>query len=1187
MLKNNYNSIMPRPKKQEQDNTISNTIEHFNIIDSSAEDDKKNYKKLSHIEHILVRPSTYIGSIEKTVEDMFIMDYSNPEEPMILKKTIEYIPGLYKIFDEILVNATDHDTRLTVKRNQGDTSIIQVSNIKVDIEKDTGRITVYNDGDGIHVVEIDEHSCYAPELIFGHLLTGTNYNDSEERIVGGQNGYGAKLANIFSTEFTIETVDKTRNLKYIQTFTNNMTVRTEPKITTYSSKPYTRISFIPDYKRFGLDGLTSDIISLLEKRVYDTAAWTNKTISVFLNNIRLECKTFEKYIDLYIGPKSEHPRVHLELGDRWEVIATYNSCSNFEQVSFVNGIHTSRGGKHLEYIVSQIRDGLVDYIKKKKKVMVKPATIRNELFIFLKSTITNPSFDSQTKETLTTPVSKFGSVATIDDKAIDKIAKIGIMERIMNAVDNKNNKDFQKTDGKKQNVIRGLPKLNDADMAGTKDSKKCILILTEGDSAKSSVLSGLGQEGRDYYGVFPLRGKLLNVKDTDQEKVINNAEIQAIKKILGLKAGVDYSVETPDELWDLRYGKIMILCDSDVDGSHIKGLLMNLFHSYWPSLLQAGFVITMLTPIVKVFKGKLSQSFYNLGDYKTWKDNNPDHHLYEVKYYKGLGTSSAAEFKEYFKDMKVLNYEWTDDSNNAIDLAFNKKRADDRKKWLENYDIFNVLDYTKQQVPIEDFINKDLIHFSNYDNIRSIPNVCDGLKPSQRKILYSAFKRNLYKEIKVAQFAGYVSEHAAYHHGEVSLQGTITGMAQNFVGSNNISLFVPNGAFGTRLSLGKDAASARYIFTHLHPITSYIYRQEDLPIMSYLDDDGFSIEPTFYMPIIPMILINGATGIGTGYSSDVPSHNPKDIITQLLNLLDGKPMTGIKPWYCGFKGEILKLSADTQYVSKGKYTIIDSNTIEITEIPIGISTEKYKEFLEDNIIDKSNPNKKQFIKAYKESCVDNLISFNVKLDKVKLDELEGDPLELEKAFKLIDGSKTSYSNMHLYDSNIHIYKYAGPYDIIMEFYGLRLEYYEKRKVYQLGALKNELDLLKEKYRFISMIIDNQIDVRGKTKIAVESMLEANTFLKLANTVGKETSFDYLVQMPIYSQTKEKLDELKEKLDKKQKEHDDLLGRDIKDIWRDELTQLLVEVTKYYVDYEQMLLGEQVSIKKGKAKPKKK
>jgi len=1174
---------MHKSKKQ----TLENNLDNVTIIDISKEEDKKNYKKLSHIEHILVRPSTYIGSIEKTVEIMYTIDNSNEDEPIIIKKNIEYIPGLYKIFDEILVNATDHDTRLSVKRAQGDNSIIPVSNIKVDIEKDTGKISIYNDGDGIHIVEIEEHSCYAPELIFGHLLTGTNYNDSEERIVGGQNGYGAKLANIFSTEFTIETIDKTRNLKYTQTFTNNMTNKTEPKITTYSSKPYTRISFVPDYKRFGLEGLTDDMICLLEKRVYDIAAWTNKNISVFLNGKKIECKSFEKYIDLYLGNKSEHPRVYLELSERWEVVVTYNTTSNFEHVSFVNGIHTNRGGKHLEYIVSQIRDGLVEYIKKKKKVLVKPATIRNELFVFLKSTITNPAFDSQTKETLTTPTSKFGSSVTIDEKSIDKIAKIGIMERIMNAVENKNNKDFQKTDGKKQNVIRGLPKLNDADMAGTKESRKCILILTEGDSAKSSVLSGLGQEGRDYYGVFPLRGKLLNVKDTDQEKVINNAEIQAIKKILGLKAGIEYSIDTPDELWELRYGKIMILCDSDVDGSHIKGLLMNFFHSYWPSLLQAGFIITMLTPIVKVFKGKLSNSFYNLGDYKTWKENTHDHHLYEVKYYKGLGTSSAAEFKEYFKDMKLLNYEWTDLSHNAIDLAFNKKRADDRKKWLEDYDIFNVLDYTNQQVPIEDFINKDLIHFSNYDNIRSIPNVCDGLKPSQRKILYSAFKRNLTKEIKVAQFAGYVSEHAAYHHGEVSLQGTITGMAQNFVGSNNIALFVPNGAFGTRLSLGKDAASARYIFTYLHPITSFIYRSEDLPIMTYLDDDGFTIEPTFYMPIIPMILVNGATGIGTGYSSDVPSHHPKDLINQLLNLLDGKPMTCIKPWYCGYKGEILKLNPDSQYVSKGKYSIIDANTIEITEIPLGISTEKYKEFLEDNIIDKANPNKKQFIKSYKESCVDNLINFNIKLEKSKLEELEGDPSELEKTLKLIDGSKTSYSNMHLYDSSIRIYKYGGPYDIIMEFFGLRLEYYNKRKEYQLGALKNELDLLREKYRFISMIVENKMDVRAKTKIAVENMLEENQFLKLSNTIGKETSYDYLVQMPIYSQTKEKLDELKDKLDKKQKEYDDLLGRDIKDIWRSELLQLSVEIDKYYSDYEQMLQGETVSIKKGKGKPKKK
>jgi DNA topoisomerase-2 len=412
-------------------------------------------------------------------------------------------------------------------------------------------------------------------------------------------------------------------------------------------------------------------------------------------------------------------------------------------------------------------------------------------------------------------------------------------------------------------------------------------------------------------------------------------------------------------------------------------------------------------------------------------------------------------------------------------------------------------------------------------------------------------------------------------------------MAQNFVGSNNVALFVPNGAFGTRLMMGKDAASARYIFTQLHPITSLIYRPEDLPIMEYLDDDGFKIEPVFYMPIIPMILVNGSTGIGTGYSTDIPPHNPRDIIQQILNLLDDKSMTVIKPWFCGFKGQIYKPSVDAQYVTKGSYTILDATTIEITEIPVGISTEKYKEFLEEHVIDKSNPIKKQFIKSFRENCVDNLISFIVKIEKSTMDVLEGDPAELEKTLRLIDGSKTSYSNMHLYDSDIHIYKYSGPYDIIMEFYELRLKYYQMRKDYQLGALKNELDILKEKYRFISMIVNNEMDVRGKSKQAVETMLEQNTFLKLANSVGKETGYDYLVQMPIYSQTKEKLDELKEKLDKKQAEYDDLLGKDIKDIWRYELGVLLEAIQKYYKDYDLMLQGEQVSFRKGKSKPKKK
>ena len=1170
------------------------------VTETPAKNHALLYKKLSHLEHILVRPSTYLGSVDKTTDDVYVVHKSTSEEGesvTIERRTIEYVPALYKIFDEILVNATDHYTRL-----RGDTSegISQVTSIKVDIDKESGRITVYNDGEGIHIVETEEKDedgkvIYAPELIFGHLLTGTNYDDTAERIVGGQNGYGAKLANIFSKEFVVETVDRTRSQKYTQTFRNNMRERTAPKIVACHTKPYTRISFIPDYERFGLaglsSGLTDDMVAYMEKRVYDISAWTDKSVSVSYNGKKLDYKSFDKYVNLYLGEKNAHPRVHLELSDRWEVIVSYNVHSVFEHVSFVNGIHTSRGGKHVEYIVGQIRDGLVEYIKKKRKVVVKPATVRNELFVFLKSTISSPSFDSQTKETLTTPVSKFGSTVSMDEKMIDKIAKTGILERIMDIVENKNVKDLQKTDGKKQSVIRGLPKLYDAEMAGTKESMKCTLILTEGDSAKSSVISGLGQENRKYYGVFPLRGKLLNVKDADMEKVTANAEIAAIKKIMGLKSGVDYSVPASRE--ELRYGKIMILCDSDVDGSHIKGLLMNFFHTYWDTLLKSGLLITMLTPIVKVSKaGGVVRSFYNLSDYKTWKDTTPDSASWVVKYYKGLGTSTASEFKEYFSDMRVLNYAWSgSDSSDAIDLAFNKKRADDRKKWLEGYDFHRTLDYANETVPYEEFVNRDLIHFSNYDNIRSIPNMCDGLKPSQRKILFSAFKRNLTKEIKVAQFAGYVSEHASYHHGEVSLQGAIVSMAQTFVGSNNIALFVPLGAFGTRMNGGSDSASARYIFTHLHPITTKIYRPEDAPILNYLDDDGFMIEPSYYVPILPMILVNGAKGIGTGYSCEIPPHHPMDIVRVLRGMLTGESRApAMKPWFLGFRGAVASVVTTPNYVSRGVYRVVDETTLEITELPIGLWSEKYKQFLEDSIIDRTNPSKKQFIKSYREQCVDDVVYFQVKMEKEALANLEADPAEFERVFKLVDNDYTTYTNMYLYDSDIHIHKYTSPHEIIEEFYEVRLEHYHKRKAYQLRALKNDLDILRERYRFIRMITEGTLEIRGKKRAEVEALLELNSFLRLSPKLvesAEEGDYDYLVNMPIHSLTKEKMDELKNKMEKKQCEYDTLLSKDVKDIWCEELDEFEVAWGAYVKEYEGRKEGcagdTSSSAKKGKKK----
>ena len=250
-----------------------------------------------------------------------------------------------------------------------------------------------------------------------------------------------------------------------------------------------------------------------------------------------------------------------------------------------------------------------------------------------------------------------------------------------------------------------------------------------------------------------------------------------------------------------------------------------MFNHQWPELFKMkGFLGYMNTPIIKASKGKKIKNFYNESEYNRWKKENNDCKGWKIKYYKGLGTSTSKEFKEYFANKKFITFKCeTEDDNDAMDKAFNKSRADDRKVWLSKYNKDNVLDTKKKEICSNDFINKCLIHFSKYDCERSIGNAIDGLKTSQRKILYSGFKRNLTKEIRVSQFAGYVSEQSGYHHGENSLNMAIVKLAQEFTGSNNINLLYPGGQFGTRLEGGDDSASERYIHTHLNKLTRYIF----------------------------------------------------------------------------------------------------------------------------------------------------------------------------------------------------------------------------------------------------------------------------------------------------------------------------------------------------------------------------
>jgi len=1130
----------------------------------------QQYQKKTDKQHILDNPDTYIGSVENVDANMWLL---NEENNKIVQKNIMFIPGLYKLFDEGIVNCRDHVIRMQQNK---DKDCYQVSHIDISISDD-GTITMLNDGNGIDVAKHPEYDLWIPEMIFGHLRTSTNYNKEEKKIVGGKNGFGFKLVLIWSTSGSIETVDHIRKLKYSQSFQDNLDVLNKPSIRKCTTKPYTKITFKPDYKRFGIDNLSTDMINVLKKRAYDICAVTSKNVKVKLNNNIIPIKCFTSYVDLFLGSKDVAPRIHEEHGTRWEYVVALSPNHEFMQVSFVNGIFTTKGGKHVEYIVNQITRKMSAYIEKKKKTTVNSNAIKEQLIIFIRCDIENPAFDSQTKDYMNTPSSKFGSTCQVSDKFIDKLAKMGVMDAACALTEVKESKAAKKSDGTKSKNIRGIPKLIDANWAGTSKSSECTIIFCEGDSAKAGIVSGLSNEDRNIIGVYPMKGKVLNVRGETIKKITENKEIIEIKKILGLERGKKYTPETVKK--SLRYGRILFMTDQDLDGSHIKGLGINMFQYEWDTLSKIpGFIGFMNTPILKAKKGTKELLFYNEGEYQKWKQTN-DVNGWKIKYYKGLGTSTGNEFKEYFKNKKIVTFNYNGDTcDNAIDKVFNKKRSDDRKEWLAQYDRNLYLDTSKENVSYNDFIDREMIHFSKYDCDRSIPNLMDGLKISLRKILYSAFKKNLNQEIKVAQFSGYVSEHSGYHHGEASLNSAIVGLAQNYVGSNNINLLVPNGQFGTRLQGGKDSASERYIFTQLNKITRCIFSKYDDNILHYLDDDGFMVEPIYYVPILPMILINGTKGIGTGFSTEIPCYNPLEIIDIIDKKLgyDVKIVDELKPYYEGYNGTITKLD-DFKYLIKGKYDIISDDCIKITELPIGTWTDDYKQFLESlmETTDKNGKKVTPLIKDYNDMSKSLNVDIEIKMNETQIQKLvakidENNITGLEKTLKLT--TTVSTTNMHLFNHEEKLKKYSNVNEIINDYYEVRYDYYKIRKESMLKSIERDLKYMSNKRRYISELLNDELDLRKKSKLQMIDILVSKNY----DIIDDDNEYKYLLKMPMDSVCNENVEKINKDYEDKMLEYNILKTTTIEQMWHNDLDELRSEYNKYVITRREEYLKENKS-----------
>jgi DNA topoisomerase-2 len=1047
------------------------------------------YIKLTPEEHILQRPDTYVGATVLQEKSMWCTTSIDPTNIKITKQNITYTPALLKLFDEILTNASDH-----VQRDQG------VKTIKVNIDDDWN-INVWNDGTGIPVVKHKEHNLYVPELIFGHLHTGSNYDDTEERYGAGRNGLGSKLVSLFSDKFIIETADKKKI--YYQELTNNNKDKSKP-IVKRSTKSFTSITYKADFTRLPLgDKTNSDNLKrLCLKRTIDIAAF-NPNVKVYFNDTLINIKKIDDWCKLHLHTGSE--LFTEKINDNWTVGLAQTTTDKFEHCSIVNGNTTWQGGTHVDYIIKQVYSNLITLLTKGKNgLKIKPNDIKSKFHLFLICKIANPVFDTQTKENLTL---KINDTALLSDAIFKKLIKSDIIQSILDWIELKEQAALRKVNSKSAGKILRVNKLIDAHKAGTTSGYKASLCIAEGDSAKGTIVSGLSVVGRDYWGVFPIKGRPLNVRNVPVSKIINNEEISNIIKIIGLVPGKKYT-----SLKELRYGKIVFFTDADTFGTSIKGLLINFIHKLWPELLELGFCYEFITPIVKAKKGKRVIDYYDLDKYN--QDNlSGKLQGFKTKYYKGLGTISSTEIKEMFKniDKHLIKFNYVQDrDSDTIDMLFNTKRASERKDWLNiNQNFEHIPDKTNGLNEVSDFIDTEFIQFSHYDNEISIPELIDGFKPSQRKIMYGAFKRglktNVDGEIKVAQFGSYVAEQTHFAHGEANMYGTIVGMAQDFVGANNIPLLMPSGNFGSRANPAA-SASPRYIFTYMNNVTPYIFRKEDESILVDKFEDDHKIEPEYYLPIIPTVLVNGANGIGTGWSTDIPKYNAKSLIKIIRKKLANPDIKyKISPAYNGWNGDIVWDKEANRFITKGVYTLSkDKKQILITELPINMATEKYITLI-DKLIDT------KVLKKIVDNSTDTDINITVTV---------GEKINYSDLYKQLKLTTTlSLNNLHTF-VNGKIKQWDNIEHLLDTWFDIRLEKYKERKIEHIKVENIRYNKYFNIVCFLNAVMQNKVIINKRSKSDIIKDLEHYEFDKI------DDSYNYLLNIPIYHFSKEKYNEYK-------------------------------------------------------------
>lgn len=1082
--------------------------------DDSAPQQTKTYRVLSQEEHVLTRPDMYLGSLEKEPITKLVSSSSNTLEEV----STVCSKGFLKIVDEVVSNAQDYQA-----------TDLSVTSISLEVDRETGWIKVFNNGNStVSTKPFGDSGKSIAQTVYGVLLSGSNFDDQQTRTWLGKNGVGVKLTNIYSSAFIVCLGDPETKEMHTIKWKNNMKICETPKVRAYSKqKAHTEVSFLPDYNRFGMTlPLEENLCLILKSRMQDLAITTDKKVKVLFNKEIIQYSDTKSYAQMLGGTLLSNDTFHSDSDATLEVCVCVDSPKP-HIASFVNGGRC--GGTVVTMVLNKLSEVFAKKFPNANKLQ---QILKEHVTLVIKATVNNPVFTSQTKEVLATTISKLGFDYSVSASLSKKLLSSNLTSIIEKTMEKKDDKGVNKAIRNKTGSIADYEK---ATKLGGKEP--CTLWITEGKSAKALVVAGFSVIGREKNGVYPLRGKPLNVHDKPLKDALANKEWLDLIHILNLEPTKEYD---KNMISKLPYKHLAIVTDQDDDGSHICGLILTFFKKFMRSLIDnhPGFLIRFVTPIVKVKETPKAPviDFFSLQAFKKWADGK---HLHDVSYYKGLGTSSAQEAKEYFKSSKkhTVNIVFKDECCHTIlSESYGDAFSNKRKDMIQNIKFDSFVNYENSQVSVHDFCSNELVHFSYANIVRTIPGF-DGLKPGQRKTLYTVFNDKTIKKYKVAELAAQVTGFAAYHHGEASLQETIACMTQQYCGANQIRYLEALSQSGTRHDDRKVHAQPRYMNTKLSEITRLIFVESEDSVLEQLEEDGKFVEPRCYAGTIPMILINGTKGIGTGYSTEIPTYSIREVLEQCISVCDNNNnITELIPSTNGFNGKIEFNDTSVTYFGKveqyedWKQGSRKGNTLRITELPPQKWTNDIKECLEKN----------EGVFEVVNYTQDDDIDLRIYLH-------EGTDIEkkIKEVAKVVT-KKVSLSNMNIFNPRGILKNYTSTREVIKDHSDFKLEICKKRLDNLISSKTKNMELAYAKHLYISLVLNGKILIMNVKRDHLKQQIKDN---------GLEAHTNELVKMLLVSLTLEESQRLLDVYNSLKDEIDRLKQKTPNDLWMEDLLSL--------------------------------